>query len=115
MSDELDPRLLDLFAEANKEAPSAAFTVSVMQRVERDRRRTMAIWTVLAVFGIAVVASVAEPLMSAIGLTSQILPAQLIEIETDWLRQVASPINSVAAAAAIGIFGILKFWRRITG
>ena len=115
MNDELDPRLLDLFAAANNEAPSKAFTDRVMQRIERDRRRTMAIWSVIAILGVIVAASLAGPVVTAIGLTSQILPTQLIEIETDWMRQVLSPINSVAAAAAIGIFGILKFWRRITG
>jgi len=37
----------------------------------------------------------------------------LIEIENQWAQQLLAPINSVAAAIAIGALGIRKFYRRI--
>ncbi len=114
MSDERDPRLVELFADAGRVTPSAEFTQQVMQRLVRERRRTIVFWGVAAALGIAFAANIADPLFSMIDLTSQLLPTPIVEIETDWLQALLSPVNSIAAAAAVAIFGVRLFWRRIS-
>jgi hypothetical protein len=46
-------------------------------------------------------------------MATQVLPVPLLEIETEWLRLLLSPINSVAAAIAVAALGLRKFFRRI--
>jgi hypothetical protein len=62
-----------------------------------------------------VLALLANPLLATLAMATQLLPMSLVDIETEWLRQLASPINSVAAVIAIGALGIRSFFRRFLG
>jgi len=55
----------------------------------------------------------AVPLIDAVELATRLLPTSLVEVRTEWLQQLVSPINSVAAAIALGFLGLRKFFRRI--
>ena len=49
---------------------------------------------------VAVLALLAAPVFEAMSMATRLLPVSLVEIETDWLRQLLAPMNSVAAAIA---------------
>ena len=113
MNTEYDPKLQALFAQAEQEFDDDAFTREVMGRVDRGRRTTVLLWSGLGVVGITIVALLAGPLTAAVGFASQLLPVSLVDIETRWLQLLLSPINSVAAAIAIGALLVRRFFRWI--
>ena len=73
------------------------------------------VWSVFGIVAIVVFALLAKPVFGAVAMATQLLPVSLVEIETEWLRQLVSPINSVAAAIALGALGIRWFFRRFLG
>lgn len=113
MSIDYDPDLQALFRQAKQEFDSDAFQRRVMAGIDRQRRRTMAFWSLVGVVLLVIVSLVAAPVTSVVVTATQFLPTALVEIETDWLQQLLSPINSVAAAIAVGALALRKFYRRI--
>ena len=69
----------------------------------------------LGLAGAIVLALLSKPLIAALVMATQLLPVSLVDIESEWLRQLASPINSVAAVIALGALGIRWFLRRFLG
>ena len=108
----IDPKLQALFAEATETFDPDAFARDVMARIDAERRRTMLFWAGFGLVALVVLVLLAAPLLAAVNMVSQFLPASLVEIESDLLQQLLSPINSVAAAIAIVALGIRKFYRR---
>jgi hypothetical protein len=115
MNNDDDPRLQALFTQARQAFDGDAFTRGVLKRIERERRRTLLAWSAFGLAGLVVVAILANPLFMAFRMATQLLPMSLVDIETEWLRQLASPINSIAAVIAIGALGIRSFIRRFLG
>ncbi len=115
MNNDYDPGLQALFTQARQEYDRDAFTSGVLKRMDQERRRALFAWSAFGLAGVAIVALLASPLLTALSMASQLLPMSLIDIETEWLRQLASPINSIAAAIAIGALGIHRFVRRFFG
>ena len=70
-------------------------------------------WAAVSIIAVAGLSFLAPPVIEAIAMASNLLPVTLVEIETQWLQQLLAPINSVAAAIAMGALGIRKFYRRI--
>ena len=115
MTSARDDRLQALFAAAEQEFDASAFRSSVMARIDGQRRRTVIAWSVLSLVAIVVLIAMASPVVEAWQLANQFLPVSLVNIETDWLRQVVSPVNSIAAAIALGSVALQRFYRRIFG
>jgi hypothetical protein len=113
MSTEYDPKLQALFEQAEQGFDRDAFTREVMARIDRGRRGIVLLWSVLGILAIAIVALVAAPLTTAVSFASQLLPASLVEIETGLLQKLLSPVNSVAAAIAVGALALRRFYRWI--
>lgn len=115
MSNDNDPQLQALFMQAQQAFDRDAFTRGVLERIDRERRRTMMIWSVFGIVAVGVLVLLAKPVLAALTMATQLLPVSLVDIETEWLRQLASPINSIAAAIALGILGVCRFFRRFLG
>lgn len=112
MNTDRDPNLMALFAQAEQEIDDS-FVQDVLRQIDQERRRILIIWSVLGLFIIACLAVLAAPVFSAVNLASQLLPVSLVDIETEWVRQLVSPINSVAAVIAVLVLGIRKFFRSV--
>lgn len=108
-----DQELIALFAQAEQQFDNDAFVAGVMSEIDRERRRTLLVWTVLSLFIVACIAAFATPVMAAVNMATQLLPVSLVDIQADWVRKLVSPINSVAAAAALVLLGIFRFFRRV--
>jgi len=67
----------------------------------------------LSLIAVAALATLADPVIETLRVANQVLPVSLVDIETDWLRQITSPVNSIAAAIAIGAILIHRFFRWI--
>jgi hypothetical protein len=111
----IDPRLQALFARAEQVFDRDAFVRDVMAQIDRRRHRMLLVWGVLSVLSIAGLALLASPVITAIAMASDLLPVSLVDIETQWLQQLLAPINSVAAAIALGVLGLRRFYRWIFG
>jgi hypothetical protein len=109
----IDPDIQALFVQARQSFERDAFVRNVMARIDRERRRTLILWASLGIAGIAVLALLAAPVLEAASMATRLLPVSLVDIETDWLRQLLAPINSIAAAIAITLLLVREFFRRI--
>ena len=108
-----DQNLIDLFAQAEQQFDNDTFVDGVISRIDRERRKTLLVWIVLGLFIVTCVAAFAAPVIAAVSMVTQLLPASIVDIQTDWVRQLVSPINSVAAAVALILLGIIRFFRRV--
>jgi hypothetical protein len=111
----IDPRLQALFAAAEQALDREAFLSDVMARIDRSRRRLLLVWAGVSLVAIVGLALLASPVIAAIAMATDLLPVSLVEIETRWMQQLLAPINSIAAAIALGALGIRKFFRWIFG
>ena len=111
----IDPRLQALFDQAEQTLDQEAFLHGVMARVDRNRHRLLAVWAALSIVMIAGLALLASPVIEALTMATKLLPVSLLDIETQWVRQLVAPVNSIAAAIAIAALAIRKFFRRILG
>ena len=98
----IDPRIQTLFAQAEQVLDRDAFLRSVMRRIDRERRRSLLVWAALSIVMIAGLALLAPPVVTALEMATKLLPVSLVDIETKWLQLLLAPINTVAAAIAIG-------------
>jgi hypothetical protein len=113
MSTSRDPNLQDLFTQAEVDFRDDSFAADILRQINRERRRTLLAWSALSVLALTCLAYLVSPVFTAIGMATQLLPVSLVEIETEWMRLLLSPINSVAAAIAVGALSIRKFFRWI--
>ncbi len=111
MNTEFDPRLQALFDQAGRSFDGEHFLANVMRRVDRQRRQTMLGWAIVGLLALIGFAFVASPVIAAVDFVGRMLPMSLVEVETEWLQMLVSPVNSVAAAVAIGSLLIVKFFR----
>jgi hypothetical protein len=58
---------------------------------------------------------VSEPLISVVGLGTSMLPEALVEIDNQWLAQLLSPVNSVAAVVGVAILIVWGAYRKLFG
>lgn len=115
MNDELDLNLLAMFDAAKEESLDEGFVNELMAHVDRNRRRGLITWSIIAA-GFALIAYLLSgPVAATLQLVGHLLPTSLINIETGWMREILSPVNSVAAAFAIGVLLIRRFWKGIFG
>ena len=113
MNDDRDPRLLAIFSAAEADLPDTEFAQGIMRTIDRQRYRTLAIWGALVVGAVACIALFAMPVLQAVQMASSLLPNSLVSVEADWLRQLLAPVNSVAAAIAVGFLALRKAYRRL--
>ena len=113
MSTARDPNLQKLFIQAEQDFHDDSFATDVLRQIDRERRRMLLVWFALIILALTCLAFLASPVLTAFGMATQALPIPLLEIETEWLRLLLSPINSVAAAIAVAALGLRKFFRRI--
>ena len=108
-----DPNLQKLFAQAAQDFQDDVFAADVLRQIDGERHRMLLVWFALIVVALMCLAFLASPVLAALGMATKALPVPLLEIETEWLRLLLSPINSVAAAIAVAALGLRKYFRRI--
>lgn len=111
----LDPRVQGLFTRAENAFDGETFVAAVMAGINRERRRLIVFWIGLSAIFITGLALLAPAVVTGITMVTNLLPVSLVEVETGWLRQLLAPVNSVAAAIALGALGIRKFFRWALG
>lgn len=108
-----DQNLIALFGQAEQPFDNDAFVAGVMSQIDRERRSTLLVWIALCLFIAACITAFAAPLVAAVNMATQLLPVSLVELQDDWIGQLVSPINSVAAAVAVVLLVTIRFFRRL--
>ena len=113
MTDERDPALQALFAEAEQDLPAEDFAVGVMERIEAERKMTALRWLLGAVTMLACAWLLAAPVQEAVVLLTQGLSVTLVDLDNRLLAQVLSPVNSVAGIVGLGFLGHYGLHRKV--
>ncbi len=113
MTDERDPALQALFAEAEQDLPAEDFTHGVMAQVEAEGKQFAHRWLLGAVVLLACAWFLAAPVQEAVALLTQGLSVTLVDMENPFLAQVLSPVNSVAGMIGFGFLGMWAVGRRV--
>lgn len=113
MTNERDLQLEALFAKAKAELDDTGFRLALMQSIDRERRKTLVVWAAFVAAAAVCVALFAAPLLMALEMATSLLPNSLVSVEAEWLQQLLAPVNSVAAAIAIGFLALRMLYRRL--
>jgi hypothetical protein len=114
MSDDRDPLLQTLFADARNDLDGEAFTAQVMAKTRFLRYRVVAPWVCIALMLAAGASYLAIPLEIA-QLIAQGLTTTLIDLGGGWLGWVFSPVNNIAALLVLIVKAIRVGRNRILG
>lgn len=113
MSDERDPLLESLFAQADVEVQANDFDAKVMAKVERRRRNVLVGRVALVALLIAFEFLLSAPLQNSVGVVTDALSASLLDIGNEWLAVIVAPLNSVAGLLGVLLVGLHTFYRRV--
>jgi hypothetical protein len=102
MTDDRDPSLQNLFAEAEQELEAEVFTASVLAQARAFRYRSMAGWS-LATLTLAFIAWLLEIPQELPQLVAQSLTATLVDLGDSWLSWLFSPINNIASLIVLSV------------
>lgn len=105
MTDDRDPFLQTLFAEAQHDLDAEAFTSQVMAQTRSRRYRTLAGLACAALILAAVAWYLAIPLEFA-QLITQLLAITLVDLGDSWLAWLFSPVNNIAGLLIISVKAI---------
>ena len=102
MTEDRDPYIQSLFAEAQQNLDGEAFTAAVMAQTTNFRYRVITGFVCVALAMAACAWYFAIPLEVA-QLTAQILTTTLIDLGDTWLAWALSPINNIASLLALSV------------
>ena len=117
MTDDRDPTLRALFANATEDLAGEAFTAQGMAQIKLRYRVDLAKIGI----GLGVAASIlllATPLQDFVqDVTERLAPlslvVSLIDVDNQYLAQMLSPVNNIAAVVALALIGLRFFYRRV--
>ncbi len=113
MTDDRDPDLQALFADAERPLADETFTVAVMSRI--DRRWRWALFGRIG-FGLALALCawlIAPTLQAVANLLTQAAASPLVALDDPLLAQTLAPVNSIAGACGLGLVGLWQLYRSI--
>jgi hypothetical protein len=114
MTDERDPLLQSLFADAQHDLDEEAFTAAVMARTRFVRYRRVAPWIGFVLMLAAGAWYLTVPLEVA-QLIAQALTTTLINLGDGWLAWIFSPINNIAALLVLIVKAIRIARKKVIG
>ncbi len=115
MTDNRDPLLQTLFAEAHHDLDGEAFTAHVMAQMRRRRYRIVAGWVGVALLLAAIAWLLALPLQEFALLISQGLTRSLIDLGDSWLAWLFSPVNKIGSLLVLIVQAIRIVRKKIIG
>ena len=113
MTDERDPRLEAVFAEAQLDAPNGEFADKVMADVESRRRNIFMTRVALILMIVALEVLLNAPIQGTIGAAINALGTPIIEIANPWMSMVLAPVNSAAGVVGAILLGLHFLYRKV--
>ena len=115
MTDDRDPLLLTLFAEAQRDLDGEEFTAHVMARTRSKRYQVIAGWFSVALVLAGCVWLLALPIQEFAQLIVQALAITLIDLGDSWLAWLFSPVNNIASLLVLSVKAIRMARKKIIG
>ena len=112
MTEDRDPHLQSLFAEAGDTPDEAPFTAEIMARVDRIRRRNRIGRIGLGAAAVLILWLLSFPVQEAVWLMTQAITFPLIDLGHGLFAALFSPLNTFASLFAIGLIAFRIFRRR---
>ena len=114
MTEQQDPRLQALFANAWQDLDGEAFTSGMMAKTRLQRYRTPALIAVVTILVVVCAILLAPSLLTFALLTAQALTTNLVELGDGWLGLALSPINNIASLLILGAKIAFMGWKVIS-
>jgi hypothetical protein len=113
MSDERDPLLESLFAEAAIESADEEFNNAVMENVKRRRRNVLigrvSIVALIVLFELLL----SSPMQNSIGTMTAALSMSLVDLPAGWFASAVAPLNSIAGLIGVLLLGVHALYRKM--
>ena len=113
MSEERDPLLESLFAEAAIEPADEDFNNAVMANVKRRRRNVLigrvSIVALIVIFELLL----SSPMQNSIGTMTAALSMSLVDLQAGWFASAVAPLNSIAGLIGMLLLGVHALYRRM--
>lgn len=113
MTDDRDPSLQALFANADRRLDDADFAATVMTRIDAMRRRRFYVGVAIGLVVLGFVALIGPLLMTLAGVTAQGISTAVVDIEEGILAQILSPVNNVATALVLVVAVLFGVYRKV--
>lgn len=112
MTEDRDPALQALFANAEQDLQEAAFTDQLMARMQVLRRRTLIGWICIDLIIVICAWLLAAPLQDLVNLLIPSLTTALVDLDSALLADILLPVNNVASVLALVAIGLRSAYRR---
>jgi hypothetical protein len=112
MTEERDPMLQALFADAEQDLQEDAFTGRVMVSARLQKRRALIGWICFDLMIVICVWLLAAPLQSAVNLLLPSLTTSLVDLDNRLLAELLLPVNNLASVLALLAIGLRSAYRR---
>lgn len=113
MTEDRDPLLQSLFANAEQDLREETFTNQVMVRAGQLRRRSLVMWICVDLAIVICVWLLAAPLQAAVNLLLPSLTTSLVDLDNRLLAELLLPVNNVASVLALVAIGLRSAYRRL--
>ena len=114
MTEQQDPRLQALFANARQDLDGEAFTSGMMAKTRLQRYRMPALIAAVTTLVAACAILLAPSLLTFALLTAQALTTNLVDLGDGWLGLALSPVNNIASLLILGARIAFMGWKVIT-
>ena len=113
MSEEQDPRLQALFAEANESLDDTEFTKRVVKQTQKRKVQ----WYLAGALALIVVLAIASqfilPLQSVAMVLTQVLSIELVNLGENTVSWFLTPINNLATLLVVLGKGLRMSWNKV--
>ncbi|MGI9234806.1 MAG: hypothetical protein ACR2RD_14325 [Woeseiaceae bacterium] len=113
MSNERDPVLESLFAQADVELNKNDFAGQVMAMVEKRRRNVLLGRVAFLALLVAFEFILSAPLQNSIGAATEAMSMSLLDVSNEWLAVIVAPLNSIAGLLGVLLLGLHTIYRRM--
>ena len=113
MTEDRDPMLQSLFADAERTTEDETFVARVIVEIDRVQRRAFAIRIGIGVLFVMCAWLLSGPLHTAVHLLNRLLFTPIFDLDSALLSDMLLPVNSVALVLVLGLFGLRLVYKRI--
>jgi len=113
MTDERDPAMQALFAEAEQDLAVDDFSTRVMARVESVRRRTSTGWVIAGLVMLSCLWFLAVPLQKLAYQLTGFLATPLINPDEPLLLFLLLPVNNISTLLVLMVAGLVVVFRKL--
>jgi hypothetical protein len=113
MTDERDPMLQALFADAEHDLPHDEFVARVMASTRQHKRTSRIVWMLAVVIVIPIAWLIMTIAHDSVLLLTQSLTNPLVALDDRLLAQLLSPVNNFGFLLALVVIGIRLFYKKI--